>query len=96
MKLIPALRGCDMTLPDEVYENLGVPLGKPLLQMSDFNSLIALSQEHKAPVFALTDSQIGQTDVVLKRTKKSMHQFKDLYSEGADRIIKLTTHGQSN
>jgi len=57
--------------------------------MSDFNSLIALSQKHKKPVFALTDKQIEQTGIVLERTKKSMHRFRDLYSQGADRVIAL-------
>jgi cellulose biosynthesis protein BcsQ len=88
-KLIPALRDNGMLLPDSVYTNAGIELGKPLLQMSDFNSLIALSQKYKAPVFDLTDKQLEQTGIVLKRTKKSMEQFRDLFSDGADRIIKL-------
>jgi hypothetical protein len=58
--------------------------------MSDFNSLIALSQEHSAPVFGLTDAQIGQTGTVLKNTKASMLNFRNLYSEAAEKIIKLT------
>ncbi len=92
-KLIPALGKCDMLLPKAVYDKIDVPLGTPLLQMSDFNSLIALSQEHNAPVFELTDAQIGQTGIVLEATKQSMQQFASLYSEGADRVIKLTSDG---
>jgi cellulose biosynthesis protein BcsQ len=95
-KLIPALRKCDMLLSNEAYASIGIPLGAPLLQMSDFNSLIALSQQHKAPIFALSDEQLGQTGVVLELTKKSMRRFRKLYSEGADRIIALTTHEQGN
>lgn len=95
-KLVPALRDCGMLLPDEAYASIGIPVGKPILQMSDFNSLIALSQKHKAPIFALSDDQIEQTGIVLERTKKSMNKFRTLFSEGADRIIHLTTYGQSN
>jgi len=90
-KLVPVLRNNGMLLPDEVYKKAGVDLGKPTIQMSDFNSLIALSQKHKAPVFDLSDSQLERAGVVLDRTKKSMITFRRLYSEGADKIIAMTT-----
>ncbi len=88
-KLIPALQANNMLLPESSYIAAGAQLGKPLIQMSDFNSLIALSQKHKAPVFNLTDKQLKQTGIVLERTKMSMNRFYDLYSEGADRIIAI-------
>ncbi|MGA8573046.1 MAG: ParA family protein [Desulfobaccales bacterium] len=88
-KLIPALRDSNMLIPAAAYAVAGIPLGQPLIQMSDFNSLIALSQKHKAPVFDLTDAQLEQTGVVLERTKESMQRFADLYSQGADRIIAI-------
>jgi cellulose biosynthesis protein BcsQ len=87
--LLPSLAGAEMLLPAETYINAGAPLGRPLMQMSDFNGLIALSQKHSAPVFALTDAQLEQTGIVLERTKKSMHQFAEIFSGGADRIIAL-------
>jgi len=91
-KLIPALGGCGMLMPDDAYTSIGTTSGTPLLQMSDFNGLIALSQKHKAPIFALTDDQLEQTGIVLARTKKSMGKFKELFSECADKIIALTTY----
>lgn len=90
-KLIPVLKENDMLLSDSAYKEIGITLGQPLIQMSDFNSLIALSQKHKAPVFGLTDEQLEQTGVVRDRTKKSMQQFWDLYSEGADRLLTLVS-----
>ena len=90
-KLIPVLRENGMLLSDEVYKKAGVDLSKPTIQMSDFNRLIALSQKHKAPVFDLTDSQLEQVGVVLERTKRSMKEFRRLYSEGADKIIAMTS-----
>lgn len=95
-KLVPALRACDMLLPDAAYESIDLEAGKPLLQMSDFNSLIALSQKHKVPVFALSDQQLEQTGIVLERTKKSMNKFNELFSDAADRIIALTNYASSN
>jgi cellulose biosynthesis protein BcsQ len=74
-KLIPALRECDMLLPSEKYEEVGLDPRDPLLQMSDFNSLIALSQQFNAPIFSLSDEQIGLTGIVLKLMSCS-------YSEG--------------
>jgi hypothetical protein len=90
--LIPTLKSNGMLLTDEAYSSTGVQLGQPILQMSDFNSLIALSQKHKAPVFQLSDEQLEQTGVVLERTKRSMELFYQLYSDGADRILSLIDH----
>lgn len=95
-KLVPALKNCDMLLPDGAYESVGLAAGKPLLQMSDFNSLIALSQKHKVPVFALSDKQIEQTGIVLRRTKKSMNTFRDLFMAAADKIVALTAYAESH
>jgi hypothetical protein len=80
-----------MLLPDDIYKKAGVDLNKPTILMSDFNSLIARSQKYKTPVFGLTDSQLEQGGVVLERTKKSMEGFRRLYSEGADKIIAMTS-----
>jgi cellulose biosynthesis protein BcsQ len=91
-KLLPVLEAAGMLMPAEAYTSAGFKAGEPLLQMSDFNGLIAQSQKHSAPVFALTDSQLEQTGIVLERTKKSMKQFAKLYSEAADRVIKLVDY----
>lgn len=88
--LVPALRQCSMLLEDSVYEQSGCPLGPPLLQLSDFNSLIARSQEHQAPIFELSDAQLEQVGEVLKNTKASMNQFRKLFSDAADKIITMT------
>lgn len=91
-KLVPALEKCGMLMESSAYSSVGLEVGEPILQMSDFNSLIALSQKHKAPVFDLSDEQLEQTGIVLDRTKKSMRQFDKLFSEAADRVITLIEH----
>ena len=103
-KLIPVLSENEMLLSDELYQeasrigstDLQLSLffedvaSQPILQVSDFNTLIARSQEHNAPVFDLTDDQLEKSGVVLDAMKKSMNKFRDLFSDGADRIITLT------
>ena len=91
-KLLPVLGNKGMLLPEKTYKDANVDIGQPLIQMSDYNSLIALSQEHQAPVFDLTDEQIGRTGIVLETTRKSMLHFREKYSEVADRIICLVEH----
>lgn len=88
--LIPVINAHDMAISSDKYTEAGVDPKKPILQMSDFNGLIALSQKHQAPIFDLTDQQLEQKGIVLDRTKLSMEEFKKLYKEGTERIIKLT------
>ena len=109
-KLIPVLSENDMLLPDELYQKaseIGSDIiqlslffedtaSQPLLQMSDFNTLIALSQEHKVPVFELSDDQLGKEGVVLENMRESMIKFRDLFSDGAARILTLTENAESN
>ncbi|WP_312451547.1 AAA family ATPase [Comamonas sp.] len=90
-RLIPALKGANMLLPEQIYKDSNVSNGKPIIQMSEFNGLIALSQKYKVPVFALADDQLEQRGIVAERTKKSMKRFHQLFSDGADKIIKLVT-----
>lgn len=88
-KLLPALMKSNMLLPEDCYASVGAGNGRPILQMSDFNGLIALSQKYKVPVFDLSDTQLEQEGIVLTRTKRSMTKFKNLFEEGAEKIIKL-------
>lgn len=91
-QLIPVLKEHEMLLPNDNYEAVGFQVCEPLIQMSDFNSLIAMSQKHKAPIFGLTDEQLAQTGIVRDTTRRSMDKFRKLYEDGADRIINLAKH----
>lgn len=87
--LLPVLQNNNLLLDDERYEHAQTRPSEPILQMSDFNALIARSQEHQVPIFELTDQQLGQVGVVLERTKESMERFKDLFLGAADKVIDL-------
>ena len=85
--LIPALESCGMTMAAETYEKAGFSPAEPLLQMPDFNSLIASSQEHQVPIFELTAEQLEQKGRVLEITQRSQEEFRRLFSTAADRVI---------
>lgn len=95
-KLVSELRKIGMMLPDQVYraENMGA--ASCLTTIPDVNTLIAKSQDHQTPVFALTPEQIGQSGTVLENTLKSRDNFRQIFSELADKIIRLTTHASSD
>jgi cellulose biosynthesis protein BcsQ len=89
-QLIPALQAAEMMLDDAVYQNAGINPPDAILQMPDFNSLIAKSQEHQTPIFELTAEQLGQGGSVLRQTQNSQTVFETLFSETADKIISAT------
>ena len=61
----------------------------PIMEVADFNSLIALSQEHQIPVYALTREIVG-VGVVWEQAKASMTVFEEAFRQCAERVIALT------
>jgi cellulose biosynthesis protein BcsQ len=89
-RLVPALREAGMLLPDDRYVAAGVPTDSlNLVQIPDFNSLVALSQERRKPVYALTEEDTGRTGVVLEGTLRNRDQFDALFNEAAEKVITL-------
>ena len=88
-KFIPMLRSDKMLLPDDRYAKLDIPKSRCLAEISDFNSLIAKSQDEQTPVFALTDAQIGLGGVLLERTKKSQQMFDEIFDKLAALVLGL-------
>ena len=88
-KLIPTLKESDLMLSEHEYQNIGIDPKQAILQMPNFNSLIALSQEHRVPIFRLTAEQIGQTGSVLSNTQESQENFRELFKNCAEKIIKV-------
>ena len=87
-ELFPALSAVNMTLPEQVYERHGVE-EFCLAKISDFNSLIAKSQEHQTPIFALTPAQIDQSGVVLQGTMQSRDKFQEIFADLANKVVSL-------
>jgi chromosome partitioning protein len=93
---IPVLRKEGMLLPDAKYHDSGIEQDYCLASISDFNSLIAKSQEHQVPVFLLSDKQIRLTGPLLQRTKKSKDMFKGIFSKLADMVVTLTNDARNS
>lgn len=90
-KLVPILRQNNMMLPATVYTEQGINGSLSLTKISNFNSLIALSQEHRTPVYDLTPEQLRQTGIVLENNQKKQKEFRKTFSDLADNIIALTS-----
>jgi len=90
-KLVPILRQSNMVLPEQAYVEQGINSNFTLTKISNFNSLIALSQEHRTPIYALTPEQLRQTGVVLQANQRKQEEFRGTFSDLADKIIKLTS-----
>lgn len=92
-ELVPALRPSGMAITEAEFRAAS-PGDTPynLINIADFNSLIAQSQRHSAPVFALSDQQIGQTGVILETMKESRDAFRksfDLLANSVEIIAGL-------
>ena len=88
--LVPVLEKAGMVDPKAFRDRLGIEPWTPLLEVADFNSLIALSQEFQVPVYALAEKQTGQVGAVWDQTEASMKQFGDAFSACADKVFQLT------
>lgn len=89
-KFVPMLKTQGMLLDHDRYFAQGIIDDFCLASISDFNSLIAKSQEHQVPVFQLTDTQIDPTGIVLDRTLKSTVMFENIFSKLADMVVEMT------
>lgn len=88
--LLPQLSSLGMALEIHRYKGAGVTEHCTLALISDFNTLIAKSQQHQTPVFALTDTQLARSGQVLKKTKENRKAFREAFKKFADRVISLT------
>jgi chromosome partitioning protein len=89
--LVPALHPLNMMLPPAMFTAAG-PGDTPynLANIADFNTLIAQSQIHNVPVFALTDAQIERVGVVLANMIANRENFRNTFSNLAQCVINLT------
>jgi len=90
-RLVPTLKDCNMLLSEDVYDRIDhLRPSLCLAQISDFNTLIAKSQEFRVPVFELSDEQVGYVGVVLDADKLKREEFMGSFSALADTVVALT------
>ena len=88
--LVPALEKANMISLEKFHSALHIEPWQPILEVADFNSLIALSQEFQVPVYALTEHQTNQQGAVWDQTEASMKLFAAAFDKCADNIFALT------
>ncbi|MFT7221839.1 MAG: cellulose biosynthesis protein BcsQ [Candidatus Azotimanducaceae bacterium] len=87
--LLPKLSEIGYLLDKQVYEDADAQLTDFLMEVPDFNSLIALSQTHSKPVFALSDDELQSSGIVLEVHRDNIKKFNEIYLGGAQKIINL-------
>jgi hypothetical protein len=88
--LIPSLNHWGMLLSEERYNSASVKRNYCLAEIPDFNSLIAASDEHQTPVFALNEKQINQVGTILQNSIESRNRFKSMFVDLSKKILILT------
>ncbi len=88
-QLVPELVKAKLLNVDNFKAKAGVDPWHPIMEVADFNSLIALSQEHQIPVYALTPEIVG-SGAIWDQAKASMDVFYKGFEECAQKVIALT------
>ncbi|RYH22004.1 MAG: hypothetical protein EON54_25375 [Alcaligenaceae bacterium] len=90
--LTPALEQAKLLDLPSYKSKIGREPWNPLLEVQDFNSLIALSQEHQVPVYALTQEHVdNQRGAVWEQMQANMDMFRAAFDECAERVFALTS-----
>jgi len=90
-KFIPSLKSRDLLLPEYLYREQGMDNTYTLSKISNFNSLIALSQKYETPICDLTKDQLGQSGIVWENAQSSQEKFEETFSNLANKIITLSS-----
>lgn len=90
-ELQPTLEKLGMAISVERFTNAvpHAPAPFELAQIADFNSLIAHSQEHAVPIFALTEDQLNAVGVVLEQKESSRKAFLETFQRLARDVESL-------
>ncbi len=89
-KLVPELEKIDMVIKKSEFDSAGAQdSAYNLVNIADFNTLIAQSQSHSTPIFALTDAQINRVGVILETMQKSRDNFGEVFNGFAKTIEAL-------
>ena len=87
-KLLPVLKSYHMCISEDKLTFYDDPYN--LINIADFNSLIAQSQEHNTPIFLLTQEQVKQTGITWTNMERSRDEFFVTFKTLAERIVNVT------
>lgn len=86
-RLVPVLKKSNMIVQ---YESVNYDEAYNLINIADFNSLIAQSQANNTPVFLLTQEQVQKSGSVWENMKKNIEEFNQTFDCLANRVINTT------
>lgn len=86
----PALTSANMLFSEEEYKLAGIDGNLRIAEISDFNSLIAFSQNAGKPIFALTQNDVSQVGSVWENSREAIERFDGIFTELAERTLQLT------
>lgn len=89
-ELVPSLEKAGLLDRDLFKSKVNFSPFEPLLSVADFNSLIALSQEHQIPVYGLTARGLKQKGKVWQQTSANMKVFEKAFKDCSEKIMALT------
>lgn len=90
--LVPSLKQNNMIIDEEKFHEVATP-EEPynIINLPDFNALIAQSQKYNVPIFALTPEQIEQVGKILEVSESSRDEFHETFTKLAQTEIALTS-----
>ena len=87
--LVPSLHKSDMLLDSNTYIGAEAQIDDFLVEVPDFNSLIAISQVLSKPVFELTSEDLGYSVNIAQNQIENARKFQKTYSFASKKIAKL-------
>jgi len=91
----PALAKAGMLYPATVYNDAAIESSYCLAEISDFQGLLPKALDSNVPVFAIQDSEIGETGPVLANLKRNRDTFHELFQDVAQKILTLVKHANA-
>lgn len=90
--LVPILRQNNMIIDEIKFKKIATP-EEPynIINISDFNGLIAQSQKYNVPIFALNAQQIEQVGRILENMENARDEFHKTFTQLATTVIALTS-----
>jgi cellulose biosynthesis protein BcsQ len=88
-QLVPELVKAKLLNVGDFKARSGIEPWQPIMEVADFNSLIAQSQEHQLPIYALTQEIVGR-GAIWDQAKANMDVFYAGFEECAKKVIALT------
>ncbi len=87
-----AIQSAEMTFTSEEYGNAFIGSNYCLEEIPDFQGLLPKAQKSGVPVFAITDSEIGETGPVLSAMQAKRQLFRSKFIDITDKLVGLLAY----